>query len=101
MISLLYSTVGFVIGISYLPQVIRLIRSRTRCMEISLSSWMIWNYTATVSLLYSVYVLDDLKLSIVNAICVFFNNLVIAITLYKRKKYKQTAPTMPESEKPL
>lgn len=89
MISLLYSSVGIVIAVSYLPQVLRLLRAKSRCIEISLMSWAIWNYTSIISLLYSVYDLGDLKLSIVNVINVIFINLIIGITLYKRRKYAE------------
>ncbi len=91
MIGFLYSTVGIIVAISYLPQVLRLIKAKTQCIEISLTSWMIWNYTSIISLLYSIVDLGDLKLSIVNAVNVLFINLIIVITLYKRNKY--SAPT--------
>lgn len=95
MIGFLYSTVGLVVAVSYLPQVLRLIKAKTQCIEISLTSWMIWNYTSIVSLLYSIFDLADLKLSIVNAINVLFINLIILITLYKRKKYSLPASEVP------
>ena len=87
MIGALYSTVGIVMAVSYLPQVIRLIKAQTPCHEISMASWVIWNYTASVSLLYSIYDLNDTKLTIVNIINVLFINLIIGVTLYKRRKY--------------
>ena len=54
-------------------------------------AWGIWEYTAIVSLLYSLIELNDIKLSIVNAINVFFITLIIGITLYKRRKYTQVS----------
>ncbi len=88
MISFLYSTVGFVIAISYIPQVLCLVRAKTHCSDISLTSWWIWNYTSIVSMLYGIYGLQDLKMSLTSAIIVFFVNLIIGITIYKRIKYK-------------
>lgn len=88
MIDYLYSTVGIVVAIAYMPQALKLWRSTSTCRDISLSAWLIWNYTAIVSLLYSVYTLDDFKLSAVNAVNVFFITVIICITLYKRRKYK-------------
>ena len=89
MIDYLYSTVGIVIAVAYMPQALKLWRSTSTCGDISLPTWLIWNYTAIVSLLYSVYTLDDLKLSAVNAVNVFFITFIIGITLYKRRKYKE------------
>ena len=88
MISFLYSTVAVIVAFGYLPQTIRLIHSHTNCPDIALWTWFIWNYTAIISLLYSVIELQDLKLSIVNGVNVFFISLIITITIYKRRKYK-------------
>ena len=98
MIGALYSTVGIVMAVSYLPQVIRLIKAQTPCHEISMASWIIWNYTATVSLLYSIYDLNDTKLTIVNIINVLFINLIIWVTLYKRRKYGDIVMISEEDE---
>ncbi len=87
MIGILYSTVGVVVTFGYLPQVYKLLRSQTPCRDISLIAWLIWDYTSIVSLLYSVFDVEDLKLSIVNSINVFFITTIILVTLYKRRKY--------------
>ncbi len=87
MIATLYTTVGLVVAIGYMPQTLKLLRAKSPCSDISVIAWAIWEYTAIVSLLYSMYELEDLKLSIVNAINVFFITLIIGITLYKRRKY--------------
>lgn len=93
MIDFLYSTVGIVVAIAYMPQALKLWRSTSPCHDVSLVAWLIWDYTSIVSLLYSIYTLDDFKLSAVNAINVLFITLIICITLYKRRKYKE--PTNP------
>ncbi|MCB9983402.1 MAG: hypothetical protein H6861_07000 [Rhodospirillales bacterium] len=86
-IGLLYSTVGIVVLFGYMPQIRRLYKSQTDCREISITAWMIWNYTAIVSLLYSVFDLADLKFSVVNGINLVCINIVILLTLYKRRLY--------------
>ena len=88
MIDFLFSTVGIVITIGYLPQVYRLAIAKTGCYEISVIAWLLWAYAATVMFLYSVFELEDLKMIIVNAINMSFIDLIILITLYKRWKYK-------------
>ncbi|PCJ02693.1 MAG: hypothetical protein COB14_01660 [Alphaproteobacteria bacterium] len=93
MIDYLYSTVGIIVTISYMPQALKLWRSTSTCDDISLPTWFIWNYTSIVSLLYGIYTLNDFKLSAVNAVNVFFVTFIIGITLYKRRKYKE--PTNP------
>jgi uncharacterized protein with PQ loop repeat len=86
-ISLLYATVPAVIFFGYIPQIAQLIRAKTDCRDISLLAWMMWDYVLIVSILYGVYILHDLKFiiaSVLNCACV---NALIAITLYKRRKY--------------
>ncbi len=87
MIAFLYSTVGIILVCGYIPQIYTLIRTKSACRAISLKAWLIWEYTSFISLLYSVYVLPDLKLAIVNAINVTCIALIIGITAYKRWKY--------------
>jgi len=87
MIVLLYSTVGAVVVAGYLPQIIRLYRSHSRCDDIALPAWWLWNYTAIVSFFYGHFVLADLQFTIVNCIAITCNSLIISITLYKRWKY--------------
>ncbi len=91
MISFLYSTVGIIVAFGYLPQIARLLRSKTRCDDISIPAWIIWNYTAIISLLYGYFDLSDLKLTIVNLVNVVCISSIILITLFKRKKYRQCA----------
>lgn len=86
-ISALYTTVPFIVLIGYLPQIISLIRAKSDCKEISILSWLLWNYMTVVSLLYAVFVLHDLKLSITCMLNVISINIVIGLTLYKRRKY--------------
>lgn len=91
MISWLYSTVAIITALAYIPQMIRVARSKTTCHDISIPAWLMWSYTSTVSLLYAAIEMHDLKFSIVmtiNAICI---NTIIAITLYKSKKYATSA----------
>lgn len=90
MIVFLYSTVVFVAAFGYIPQAITLIRNRTRCDDISIKSWVLWEYANIISLLYSVIELQDLRLSIVNGVNVFFITLILIITIYKRVKYSSS-----------
>lgn len=89
MIGYLYSTVGIVVIFSYMPQILKLIRAKTSCDEISLASWWIWNYTTTVTLLYAWIDISDVKLTIVTLINFICVNIVICLTLYKRQKYRK------------
>ncbi|MCK5385090.1 MAG: hypothetical protein KAJ29_05885 [Alphaproteobacteria bacterium] len=96
MIELLYSSVGIIVGAGYLPQITKLLLTTRPCHEISAASWLIWAYTSSVSLLYSLYgqeILDTkfITVNLVNVICICF---VISIIAYKRRKYGKTIPAI-------
>jgi uncharacterized protein with PQ loop repeat len=88
LISFLYSTIGIVIFIGYLPQILSLIRAKNDCRSISLTAWWLWNYVLVVSILYGVYELHDLKFIIASALNCACVNVLIGITIYKRYKYR-------------
>ncbi len=91
MIVMLYSAVGIIVALGYLPQIYNLIVSHTPCRDISLKAWCIWEYTSSISLLYSLYGQDvvDPKFVGVNAVNLLFITIIISITVYKRRKYEK------------
>ncbi len=100
MIEMLYSTVGVVIGLAYVPQTIKLFKTPTPCYNISLLMWYLWDYTAIVSLTYSLYGQEvfDAKFFTVNAVNTFFITLIILIIHYKRYKYSDIVMISEEDE---
>jgi len=87
-IILLYASVAGVSLVAYIPQIIRIILTKSSCHDIALTSWLIWNYTAIVTLLYAIFVIDDGVFMFVSAINLTGINMVIILTVYKRWKYK-------------
>lgn len=89
MIEMLYSSVAVIIALAYVPQTLKLIKTQTPCPDISIAMWYLWDYTAIVSLIYSMYGQDvfDVKFFAVNVINTFFITLIILIIHYKRRKY--------------
>jgi uncharacterized protein with PQ loop repeat len=97
----LYSTVGLIVMLGYMPQIVRLWRTRSDCTDISVLTWMIWNYTAFISLLYSVFEIGDLKFSLVNAVNFICINIIIFLTLYKRRRFAQGQAESLDAQNPL
>lgn len=87
MITFLYSTVSFISAVSYIPQLWKVIQSETPCHDISIKTWWIWNYMAVVALLYGVFEIQDLTMSLVSGVNAFFISLTIVAVLYKRRNY--------------
>ncbi len=87
MISFLYSIAIIVIIAAYFPQIYCLLKARTRCSDISLTTWFMWESTNFITLLYAIYEINDPKLIFLNTAYCICAGVIIGITIYKRKKY--------------
>lgn len=87
-ISILYASVAGVSLVAYIPQIIRIMHRKTACHDIAVTTWMIWNYTAFVTVLYAYFITQDMVFSFVSAVNLAGINIVILMTAYKRWKYK-------------
>lgn len=91
LLALLYSTVGLLVLIGYIPQLYRLWTTDTDCRDVSIAAWATWTYTSSVSLLYSVYELPDPKFAMVNAVNLSCILAIIALTLHRRRRFAERA----------
>lgn len=55
-----YALIGFVSLLAYVPQLHRLFRSKNTVTDVSLHTWSVWCLDAIISLLYAIFVLQDL-----------------------------------------
>lgn len=55
----LYGSTAIIAGAAYLPQILKLIKAKDRSHSNSITTWLIWVFTSTISLLYAIIVLDD------------------------------------------
>lgn len=86
-LSVLYLGNAFVTVLAYIPQIIKLKRVKGKPENFSLLSWLIWFYTASVSLIYATFVVKDLLLVLVGTMSLSCIITVILIILYKNHKY--------------
>jgi uncharacterized protein with PQ loop repeat len=73
--------------LSYLPQILLLIRTRDRAAAISLTTWSLWTLSHVTMVAYAASIARDALLIAMfagNAICCV---VVIAIVLWKRRRY--------------
>ncbi|MCK5374948.1 MAG: hypothetical protein KAJ40_06665 [Alphaproteobacteria bacterium] len=100
MIEVLYSLVGGIVAIGYLPQIIKLIKAQIPCHDISLIAWTVWTYTSAISLIYSLYGQDSVDHNFVfaNAVNLTCIMLIVFITLYKRYKYGKATIQIPSPQ---
>lgn len=93
MLGFLYSCVIVITLVGYMPQIARLIATKTDCADISISTWSMWKVASLISLAYGHYELSDLKFCAtagINAVCIA---TIISITLWKRNQFKNAQLT--------
>ena len=84
LINTLYALNAFILVFSYLPQIHNLINSTGKSKAISISSWVLWLYTASIATIYAHFVVGDLKFTMFSLTNVILCTIVIALTLYNR-----------------
>lgn len=87
-IGFLYSLVGVVALIGYMPQIITLWRAKNPCRDVSVPTWAIWISTWIVSLVYGITALGDFKFIMVALVNVVGHGLIIILTLKNRYVYR-------------
>ena len=63
-----YTLIGAISLVAYLPQILMLFKSKGGSKDVSLQTWGVWSLNGLVSLLYAVYILEDLIASLIFAV---------------------------------
>ncbi|HNQ92130.1 MAG TPA: hypothetical protein PKI93_04290 [Alphaproteobacteria bacterium] len=80
-----YSFLPVVNSWAFLPQAVKLYRSSPiEARSVSLSAWLMWFGASFVSLMYGLTNLHDTLFCISAGVSVFWNALIISLTLWKR-----------------
>lgn len=87
-ITALYSMVGVVIVVNYIPQIVAIARDKTGAQAISFVAWIMWTLTSFITVLYAWVVVTDWLLTLVS----FANFLGCAsisiLAIIQRYRYK-------------
>lgn len=85
--NILLGIVSICTFISYLPQTIKLIRTK-ESEDISVTSWILWVTSSTAYTLYATLVNKEIMLIVETSIELFFCLLILLLVIIYRKKYK-------------
>lgn len=81
-----YSIIGFISLVAYLPQILKLLRSKTSSKDVSLQTWAVWSVDAMVSLFYAIFILQDMIASIVFGVDFLGALCILGLTTYNRAR---------------
>lgn len=73
-----YSLVALINVVSYFPQILSLIKARSRSVNVSISSWVMWALSYVLSVGYGLFCLGDMKFVIVSGISLI---MVLSVTV--------------------
>jgi len=83
--NILLSIVSICAIISYLPQVVKLLKTK-KSDELSIGSWVLWVISSVACVLYAGLCNQDPMLIFQAALELFFCVLILALVLFYRKK---------------
>ena len=75
--------------LSYLPQIITIVKGKDDSKSISVLTWSFWTFTNFVTVLYTTFVHFDYILILTNVGNTLGCGIVVFLVLYKRRKYKK------------
>lgn len=93
----LYSISGIILVLFYLPQMIAVTKANSSLVDISLMSWAVWSVCTLSSALYGIYVLDDLKLTLISMASGTCCLYVTLVTFSKRRRFKSPVSETPKT----
>lgn len=88
-ITIMYSMVGIIAIIGYLPQIITLVKNNS-CVGISIKSWIVCTYTSAVSTCYAFYVISDSVLKFVTTVNLVCCSVILYLALQHKRKSVNT-----------
>lgn len=80
----LYGSTAIIAGAGYLPQIIKLIRTKDKSLSNSITTWMIWTFTSTVSFLYAIIILKDPPFILVALANMAGCSIIFILVIYNR-----------------
>ncbi len=83
----IYPLTAMIGMMGFIPQIVSLLRLETVPEGFSLHTWLVWLFTAMVTMLYGLLHLQDTMFSLVAVANFFLNGLVVAIVVYKYSRY--------------
>jgi uncharacterized protein with PQ loop repeat len=89
---------GSIRCLSYLPQIVRIIRDENGASAISYTTWGTWILANLATALYAVFNLGDTSLAVVSFIYAFFCTVVMLLTVFKRAQHRNRM-ILPSREK--
>ena len=78
-LSLLYLATGIIVFVGYFPTIKDLYKHKKK--SANLTSYIIWAFTATISTLYSIFILPDLFFIIVSGLNLFAVLIILILTI--------------------
>lgn len=87
-LSTLYSIFAVVLGLSYIPQLVRVWRDRQGAQALSLPTWGFWVISSITSLLYATFVVGKLAFIVATAGSALGCVAIFSVGAWRRLRYK-------------
>ena len=88
-IEAIYGSMGLAMILFYIPQIKVIAKASTVISSMSAPTWGFWSFGYLTHFLYGYSHLKDMKFCILSLLSSFCCLTILAITLYKNRKYKK------------
>lgn len=83
-----FLALGGIRCLSYLPQIMRILRDENGASAISYTTWFSWILANLATASYATFNLGDAYLAVVSTLYAFFCTVVILLTMFKRAQHR-------------
>lgn len=84
----LYPLVTVISIAGFTPQIITLMKTKTDCRDLSLSTWLIWSFGNTVTLGYALVQINDFMFTLTSTVNLFLTVIITGFIIYRRLEWK-------------
>lgn len=86
-ITTLYAGNSLITLLAYLPQIKKLLWSKSKPVNFSFLSWTMWTYSGLIATMYAIFIVSDMLLMLVSGINFIGCFAVWLLVIYKNAKY--------------
>ena len=99
-VAALYSGLGTLLALLYVPQICTIWRSRSGARDISLPAWSLWTVFAFITVCYALLVARDARFGAVSASNLVGCAAVTGVTAWKRYRTGDSCTRLPDKKAP-
>ena len=84
LLTFLYTASSFCVALSFIPQILTLMKDRSGAEAINLGTVTVWDAASIIALIYAIVVVGDSSFIMVSLVFAFGNTAILTLALFNR-----------------